>query len=246
MKKSDLRKVLADIFDPSVLTTELPKHELNKPPSLKDIESLASLIAEEKEEESFQQFLSKNPHFLFRLTPSSDDTVLGFLNKPPISNFNIADFGIYIVNQGGCRVFLIEIERPSDKLFTKALTPAKKLQVALGQIHDWNEWLQTNRETFVRSSFKILKESPRFPKKRKNGSFIYCSPEHLEGSWAGFGGDHFCTFEYLILIGRWSKLSEREKNRLVYYNRSYESQNIKIRTYDNFIRKAIEGPRFFW
>ena len=246
MTKKQVETVLKEIFDPFVLGDEIPMHQLNKAPSFKEIEDFAKLIILDKSEESFQAFLSKNPHFLFRLAPSTDDTNLGILAKPPISNFNFADYAIFSVSQGGCRIFLVEIERPGDNLFTKKLTPANKLQTALGQIHDWNEWLKNNKQTFFNTMFKLLKEAPKFPKKKDNGSFIYCSKQQLEKTWQGFGGNEYCTFQYLIVLGRWSKLTEREKNRLVYYNQQYEGQNIKIRTYDNFIRKAIEGPKYFW
>jgi hypothetical protein len=246
MIKKQVEIVLKEIFDPFILGDKTSLHRLTKSPTFSEIEELAKLIIVDKSEESFQLFLSKNPHFLFRLAPSTDDTSIGILAKPPISNFNFADFAIFSVSQGGCRVFLIEIERPGDKLFTNKLTPANKLQTALGQIHDWNEWVQNNKHTFFNTSFKLLKESPKFPNKSPNGSFIYCPKSQLEQTWQGFGGNEYCTFEYLIILGRWSKLSEREKKRLMYYNQVHEGQNIKIRTYDNFIRKAIEGPKYFW
>lgn len=236
--------MLKEIFDPFVLGDEIPMHRLNKAPSYTEIENLAKLIIQDKSEESFQRFLAKNPHFLFRLAPSTDSTNLGFLVKPPISNFNFADFATFSVSQGGCRVHLIEIERPSDKLFTKKLTPAYKLQGALGQIHDWNEWIRINRRAFLNTAFRHLKGSRKYPDKNINGSFIYCAKGHLEKTWQAFGGDDNCIFEYLVILGRWSKLTDLEKNRLVYYNQ--QNENIKIRTYDNFIRKAIEGPKYFW
>jgi hypothetical protein len=175
MATRQVETVLKEIFDPLVLGDEVPRHELNKAPSYKEIVDLAKLIITDKSEEIFQRFLGKNPHFLFRLAPSTDDSNLGILAKPPISNFNFVDFAIFSVSQGGCRVFLVEIERPSDTLFTKKLTPAIKLQTALGQIHEWNEWLKNNRQTFFNTAFKLLKEAPKYPKRKENGSFIYSS-----------------------------------------------------------------------
>ena len=246
MTKKQIETVLKEIFDPFVLGDEVPMHKLNKGPSFIEIEQLAKLIVIDKSEESFQVFLQENPHFLFRLAPSTDDTNIGFLSKPPISNFNVADFVIFSFSQGGARMFLIEIERPNDKLFTKKLTPAAKLQTALGQIHDWDEWIKNNKQTFLNTSLRILKETPQYPKKTKNGSFTYWTKHQIEALWQGFGGNDYCTFQYLVIIGRWSKLSEKEKKRLMYLNQTYENQNIRIRTYDNFIRRAIEGPKYFW
>lgn len=244
MKEID--DILKEIFDPFVLGDEIPMHKLNKSPSFNEIEQLASLILNDESEESFQQFLQVNPHFLFRLAPSTDDTNIGILSKPPISNFNYADFLIFSFSQGGTRAFLIEIERPSDKLFTSKLTPARKLQTALGQIHDWNEWIQSNSQTFFNSTLRIMESIPKYPKKNSTGSFAYWNKKQIKLLWDSFGAEEFCSFEYLIIIGRWSKLTDREQKRLMYMNRSYSNQNIRIRTFDNFIRKAIEGPKYFW
>ncbi len=244
--KKEVKKIIQEIFDPFIHSQDIKTHTLTKSPTFKEIESFAELISKDESEESFQKFLGKNSSFLFRQAISSDESPLGLLAKPPISNFNFADFAIFSVSQGGCHVWLIEIERPNDKLFTKKLTPANKLQTALGQIHDWNEWIKSNKNTFFNSSFKLLKEAPKYPNTKENGSFIYCAKNKIDEVWNGFGGNDYCTFNYVITLGRWSQLNEREKQRLAYYNQMYNDQNITIRTYDNFIRKAIDGAKYFW
>lgn len=242
----DVEKILQEIFDPFIQSQEIKTHTLRKSPSFKEIEKFAELILKDESEESFQKYLSKNSSFLFRQALATDESPLGILAKPPIGNFNFADYAIFSVSQGGCHVWLIEIERPSDKLFTKKLTPANKLQTALGQIHDWNESLKSNRSTFFNSAFKLLKEAPKYPKSKENGSFIYCAKNKIDEIWNGFGGNDYCTFHYVITLGRWSQLTQREKQRLAYYNQMYHNENITIRTYDNFIRKAIDGPKYLW
>ena len=245
-KKDKVDDIVREIFDPYVLGDEMPKHLLNSPVTYQQITEFASLIAENKSEESFQSYVAQNPNFLFRLAPSTDDTGLGLIAKPPISIFNTADFGILGVSQGGTRMFLIELERPSDQLFTKKLTPAQKLQGAIGQIHDWDQWIRSNRHTFFNTCFTILKNAPKYPNRTHNGTFIYEEPEHIEGLWNAFGGSDYCTIEYLIVIGRWSQLLKVEQERLIYLNTQYKHLNLRIRTYDNLVRKAIDGPRLFW
>lgn len=246
MEKNKVNQIIKEIFEPFLLGDEFPKHVLNAPPTFNEIKEFAKLILEDESEESFQKYISKHPHFLFRLAPSTDDTNLGLLVKPPISNFNTADYGILSVSQGGCRIFLVEIERPSDNLFTNKLTPAQKLQTAIGQVHDWDQWIRNNQQAFVNTCFKLLKNSSKYPQKGKNGSFIYCDKNKLENTWNAFGGSEFCTLQYLIVIGRWSKLSEDQKKRLMYLNRNFGELNLRIRTYDNLVRKAIDGPKFLW
>jgi hypothetical protein len=246
MEKEQIEKVINEIFDPFLLGDEMPAHILNSPVTYQQITEFAALIIQDKSEESFQQYLAQNPNFLFRLAPSTDDTNLGFIAKPPISNFNTADFGIFSVSQGGARIFLVEIERPSDQLFTQKLTPAQKLQIAIGQVQDWDQWIRANRQTFINTCFKILRASPKYPDKSHNGTFIYTDADNIEATWNAFGGSEYCNIEYLIVIGRWSHLSKEQKDRFMYLNTQYHNLNLRIRTYDNLVRKAIEGPKFFW
>ena len=51
-----LEKVLAEIFDSTVLPDEKHKSELLIPPFFVEIKEVASLIVENREEESFQKF----------------------------------------------------------------------------------------------------------------------------------------------------------------------------------------------
>lgn len=247
MTKKDIEIVLNEIFDPYILGDENKLPPLSIAPTFKEIKALVELMVVDKSEESFQVFLSKHSHFLFRLAPSTEESVLGMLTKLPISNFNFSDFAIFTVSQGGCKLTLIEIERPNDKLFTKKLTPASKLQTAIGQIHDWDEWLKNNFSTFLNTAFRKLDECEPYSEKKKiTGSFINGTIKEIKNVWQGFGGNEGCRLEYLIIIGRWSKLTEREKKRLLYLNQATNGVNLRIRTYDNFIRKAIEGPNIFW
>lgn len=246
MAKSKIKQIIQEILDPMALGEDMPKHILNAPVSYKQLEDFARLIEVDKSEESFQKYLSKNPNYLFRLAPSTDVNHLGFLAKPPINNFNTADYAILSISQGGTRVFLIEIERPSDKLFTAKLSPAKKLQTAIGQIQDWDQWIRNNRQAFINTCFKLLEKSPHYPDAGPKGSFIYQDAKHLESSWNGFGGTEHCFFEYLIVIGRWSQLTKAERNKLMYLNHLNHHLNLRIRTYDNLARLAYIGPMNRW
>lgn len=246
MISKEVEKILAEIFDPSVLADDLPKDIHFKPPTFMEIQEIAQLVYEDKSEETYQRFLSKHPHFLFRGTPWSGDYNCGLLIKPPISNFFNADFAIFTVGQGGCGITLVEIEKPSDKLFTKKLTPARKLQTAIGQIDDWNEWLISNKQTFVNTGLELLRRAPLFPKKSINGSFKTMQYKEIENSWRSFGGFDNCHIANLIIIGRWSKLSEGERKRLLFLNSKTRPIYFQIRTYDQLIRKGYDGPPMYW
>lgn len=50
----------------------------------------------------------------------------------------------------GVRWHLIEIEKPSNRLFTKSGDPTKELTHALRQLHDWRTWMLENRDYVLR------------------------------------------------------------------------------------------------
>jgi len=242
----EIENILNEIFAPTVLPDEIPKSKFYKQPTFKDVQEIAKLVLSDTSEESFQKFFNKNPHFLFRAIPSSGDTIFGLLIKPPIGNFFYADYAIITIGQGGCGVTLIELERPSDKLFTKKLTPAKKLQTALGQIDDWNEWLINNKQTFSNTILELLKKAPLYPNTDKKGSFKCMSNNKIENGWKGFGGYDECYIGNMLVISRWSKLSDKEKKRLVFYNSKNRQNYFQIRTYEQLIRKGFDGPNMYW
>lgn len=244
MISDSLEAILDEIFNPTL--GDLPEDKRLIPPTFSEVKDVAQLILDDKSEESFQQFFVNHPHFLLRSLPGSGDMTLGLITKPPVGSFYNADFAVFTVGQGCCGISLIELERPSDNLFTSKLTPAKKLQTALGQVDDWNEWLTNNQKTFISTGLELLKKAPLFPDKAYNGSFKTKSNKHIDNTWNAFGGFETCYISNLIIIGRWSKLSDKERKRLLFYNNKHRSINFQIRTYDQLIRQGYDGPKFFW
>jgi hypothetical protein len=246
MISKSIEKVLREILDPGVLAENLSNSRSLKPPDLKEMKEVAKLIDKGSSEESFQTVFSRNPHFLFRAAPSAGGNNLGLLIKPPVSTFFNADYAIFSVGQGGCAINLIELENPADKIFTGSLTPASKLQTAIGHIDDWNQWLDQNRSTFAGDGLTLLKSMPEYPNKTKNGGFKCTSNVHIMKAWNAFGSLDSYYVSNLIVLGRWSRLSEKERKRLIYYNDKFRPVNLQIRTYDQLIRRGYDGPPMYW
>jgi hypothetical protein len=244
MISDSLETVLSEIFNP--VLGNAPKDTQLACPTFDELKHIAQLILDDESEESFQKFFADRPHFLLRSLPGSGDMVLGIISKPPIGNFFNADFAVFTVGQGCCGISLVELERPTDNLFTNKLTPAKKLQAAIGQTDDWNEWLLGNRSSFINTGLEILKKAPLFPEKLTNGSFKTRQNKEINNTWNAFGGFDTCYISNLIVIGRWSKLTEKEQKRLLFYNNKFKPINFQIRTYDQLIRQGYDGPMFFW
>ncbi len=210
-------------------------------PGFPDITSFAQMIANDPSEEVLQQFLSEHPQMLFGLFGEGGDSDQAFLTKPPIGNSYNADFAILNVSQGGCKITLVELEPVQKQLFTQKLTPAHRLQGAIGQVQDWSQWINLNKQTFVRDTVDIAKKALKHPDKSTNNSFKIWESEHIENSWRSFGGFDDTIVKYAIIIGRWSKMSEEERKRLVFLNRQ-ESKIVTIFTYDQIVRRAYDRP----
>ncbi len=210
-------------------------------PGFDDIRDFAGLLSTEPGEEQMQKFVEEHPQFLLGLFGQGDDCDVAFITKPPIGTGYRADFALLNINQGGCRITLVELERPSEPLFTKRGTPAKTLQSALGQVQDWHEWITSNKQTFVSDTVEAAKALPEFPDRSPNGSFRLRSPEGIEDGWRAFAGYKDPFINYGIVIGRWSQLDAEHRSRLVSMNR--QDQFVRtIYTYEQVARRAYDRP----
>ena len=238
--------VLRSIFHPALSETE-PKHlsSLQSQPEFDDLVALATQLAADAPEEALQQVLVERPKLLLRSLPSAGDMNLAFITKPAIGNSFRADFAVLSSGQGGCDIELVELERAIDPLFTRDGTPARRLQGAIGQVHDWHQWIVANQSTFIRDTVSRATSIPVFPRRSENGSFALKDSEYLEASWRGFGGFENAQMRYIIVIGRWGLLSREHRERLIFLNQQNNSL-YTIRTYDQLLRKAYEGPDMFY
>ncbi len=92
------------------------------------LERFCHLIAQDVSEEEVQNYIEQNPILLAPFAPSR------VFRKPPILNKYRADFGLL---SSKSRLTLVEIERPSMKLFTKSGKPSGELQTPLDQVRSW-------------------------------------------------------------------------------------------------------------
>lgn len=238
MASPGAQQVLADIFTGTLDLSQLQ----TKGPVLfteyEDIVALAELLANpEAREEEFQLLLTERPQLLFGAFGYGQNSDLAFITKPQIGYRYRADFAVLSFDQGGCDVFLIELEPASAALFTQDDTPARRLQGALGQVRDWDQWIRQNQSTFVTDLIRQASHLPVYPERSVNGSFLLVDAERLESTWRSFGGYTNNPVKYSILIGRWSQLSPAHRERLLYLNRN-DGALQQIRTYEQIARLA--------
>lgn len=101
----------------------------------------SSLINEYKEliytlndEEKYQKFFSSNPVFLHPLGRNVYD-------KQQLGSELITDFVIQTLDSD---YYLVEIEKPQDKIFTKSNDFTANFTHALGQVIDFLDWIESN------------------------------------------------------------------------------------------------------
>ena len=135
----------------------------------------------------------------------------------------------------------MKIEPSKEVLFTKKLTPGRRLQGAIGQVHDWAQWISRNKQTFVRETVDLAKRVPLYPGKAPNRSFRLWEPDHIEQAWLSFGGFDNTAIQYAIIIGRWARLAEEARQRLLFLNQKEHPGRI-IYTYDQVARRSYDRP----
>jgi hypothetical protein len=152
------------------------------------------------------------------------------LSKWPLGNKHISDFVVFgyrnWTNDVGIHATLIEIEKPSRKLFTKAGDPASVLTHALRQLQDWKAWHARNSDYFSRTVQSFLSPDLATAGRIK-------STRSLTGFYTdlllGLMDQHVsCSFK--IIAGRRADLTLADRIRLDEMNNSLNG--ISIMTYD--------------
>jgi Shedu protein SduA, C-terminal len=100
------------------------------------IAEFESLIDEEHSEEVYQRFLAANPVLI---DPLASEIV-------PKQRLGIEFVTDFVVRRLDNRYLLVEIEKPHDKLFTAASDFSSAFTHAIGQIVDFQEWVDQHGE----------------------------------------------------------------------------------------------------
>ena len=207
-------------------------------PGPAELYALCNLLAARPSEEKLQLFLEQNVGFLTSLVGTADNADLAILFKPPVGTRYRADFCVLQAFQGGSVAHLIEIETSHERLFNQAGSPARRLATALHQIDNWRMWINRNPVHYARELVLLAQAVPLSGDQTPGAAGVRLTDaQKLKQVWSGFGGFEEPFFSYTIIIGRWSKLTDFEKERLISRNRHGESQT-KIFTYEQIARLA--------
>jgi Shedu protein SduA, C-terminal len=216
-------------------------------PGPAELFELCELLATEPREELLQQFLERNVGFLTGLVGTRDNTDLAILFKPPIGTQFRADFCILQSDQGGSAAHLFEIETSHDELFIQNGAPSKRLSYAIKQTEDWRIWIDQNAIHYAKELIRMAKSLPLIGEHDSGSPGVrFYEPDRLEQVWNMFGGGGCPHFTYTILVGRWSALSDSEKERLISRNR-HGGHFQRVFTYEQVGRLAnFRLEREYW
>lgn len=107
-----------------------------------DIREYLSLLDNEDSEHEIHKFLCEHSYFFERILNLSGYSPL--YSKVKLGTEFETDFAFFDYHSFGIDWHLIEIERPSKRLFTKKGIPSADLTQAVQQIRDWQDWIHSN------------------------------------------------------------------------------------------------------
>lgn len=142
-----------------------------------------------------------------------------------------ADFVVMQSYSGAWDVHLIELEPFDSVLFRDSdERPAKRFQGAIHQVEDWKRFISIEEQTFKNCLADAAMKSDVFQPEYN----INLEPSSLAGDRLR-DPKTVIWFNYHIVIGRSSELSEHKK----YLKASYEKTSmIRVHTYDRLLKVA--------
>ncbi len=102
--------------------------------SMNTITEFSGMVAQELSEEEYQQFLTANPVLL-------DPLARRIIPKQKLGLEYVTD---YVLEKLDGSYIVAEIEKPSDRVFTKQYDFTSRFIHALGQVLEFQEWIETN------------------------------------------------------------------------------------------------------
>lgn len=106
------------------------------------IREYVSLLKDSSDERPVHRFLASHSYFFAHLLRLNGQSPL--YSKIKLGNEYEMDFAGFDKSSVGPEWYLIEIESPTRKLFTKAGRPSAKLTHTIQQVSDWRDWVQEN------------------------------------------------------------------------------------------------------
>ena len=114
------------------------------------IEEFKDVLGSSKFEDRLQEFLGRHPEMVPR-SPVGGLTCGWVIPKQKFGDLYETDFLSVRLDTPGLNWMMIELQRPTDSLYTKAGRTTEQLDEGYRQIRQWDEWLQSNASYAQRS-----------------------------------------------------------------------------------------------
>jgi hypothetical protein len=167
------------------------------------LRALYQLMSSDREQD-LQDFFAQNVAFLMESQAGQHYLAIAQLK---LGDQLVADFALFS-SVNGPFVTLVELERPTDLLFTKAGDPSSRLNHALRQVNEWRRWISNNSD-YMRLKFGSEER------------------HHCDFSRP--------MVRSLIIIGRRERMTPRDSKLLQQMNSNYDNL---IVTYDTMFEAA--------
>jgi hypothetical protein len=112
--------------------------------SVDQMKGLEKTIKTAEDEATLQKFLEKNPEILINHLGGGQGRWV--IAQKRLGSEFVPDFVIGEKSSLGFEWYLVELESPKAKMFTKAGNQSFKLTHAINQIQKWRSWLSKNKD----------------------------------------------------------------------------------------------------
>lgn len=160
-------------------------------------------LREDATEREIHAFLKKYPYVLIHLFNTSWDLYKIFPEFRMGTDFR-ADFVIISADSGAWHGRFIELEGPNDSPYTKAGISSKKLNWALHQTNEWNNFIYSHKPNLMHEFAKLIKPLKRSAQNNLMGRGVLADIE-LEHP------ETYIDFYYHVVIGNSKRFSESDR-----------------------------------
>lgn len=154
-------------------------------------------------ERDVHRFLKKYPYVLIHLCNNSWNFYHIFSEYRLGTDFR-ADFVIISADSGRWHGHFIELKGPNDAVYTKEGQPGKKLGGAIGQTHDWRNYVDAHRVVLKHEFAKLIRP---LKKPAQNNLMFNKTTADIELAHPNTS----IHFDYHIVVGNSQKFTESDK-----------------------------------
>lgn len=182
-------------------------------------EDLQEALANAKSEREIAAFLNKDLYWLRWLNEYSWNFVITKAEFSIGTEYR-ADYIVLSACSGCWNCVLIEMQSPTDPIFTKKGEASKQLREAQRQLQDWMDYIHFNEFAFRKQLSKLV-----------DGVSAKCSrvDVHQRADTEILDQRTYINYKYKVLIGRRSFLSIENNKRRNYF------EDIEIVTFDRLL-----------